>query len=447
MKTPNKLFLWLFITAAFSCKRELKITQEPAAPDTKPNIILILADDIGYEVPTYTGGQTYQTPNIDFIAHNGIQFCEARSTPLCNPSRVEFLTGNYNFRNYVDWGKLNANGYTIGNLMKSAGYATCISGKWQLGGGDISIRNSGFDNYIVWDPFDPGSGLGRGYHYKNPTLYSNAEMHTYTNNEYGEDILREYLFDFIDSTSIAARNFFCLWTPNLIHEPFQPTPDDPDYLIPLPGPRTSNYKNIPSMVKYLDKEIGMLLTHLDSLGISENTYVIFTTDNGTPQGIISNWRDQRISGGKNTTNYSWGTHVPFIVYKKNNSIVKVDSSIIDFSDIMATLSDIVNKPLPAGQVFDGISFWPQIKGLTNYSARTWSFTEFHPQPVTSPSYWARWIEDKQYKLYDSSDDPNKKNQMFFTLSDTTEMHPIVTFSPYLSTKKANFLEILSSMKN
>jgi arylsulfatase A len=89
---------------------------------TEPNIILILADDIGYEVPSYSGGQSYTTPKIDFLTNNGVQFCEARATPLCAPSRVEFFTGKYNFRNYVDWGTLPASNYTIGNLMQSAGY-------------------------------------------------------------------------------------------------------------------------------------------------------------------------------------------------------------------------------------------------------------------------------------------------------------------------------------
>lgn len=419
---------------------------EASATSTdKPNIILILADDIGYEVPAYTGGQSYETPNIDFIANNGVQFCEARSTPLCSPSRVELFTGKYNFRNYVDWGKLPISNYTIGNLMKSAGYNTCVSGKWQLDGGHIAISSFGFDSYMVWNAFDNDDPNElSGSHYKNPILYSDAQELSFTNNEYGEDIHREYLFDFIDSCVGKNENFFGLWVTNLAHTPFQPTPDDPDYLTASP---TSNIKYFPSMVKYLDKEIGLLLKHLDSLEISNNTYIIFTTDNGTQQSITSSWKNQQVKGGKGKTLYSWATHVPFIVYKKNSGIAKVDSSIIDFSDIIVTLSAMTNTPLPAAEIFDGVSFWPQIQGESNNSARIWSFTEFRPQPVTSPTKWHRWVEDKKYKRYDSSTVAKKKEQLFRVFTDTLEAHPVKNFTPVVERKNNEFKAILSSMKN
>lgn len=444
----NTLFIRILVTFLYctciACKKEKSISG--IKPDQgKPNIILILADDIGYEVPSYTGGQSYETVNIDFMANNGIQFCEARATPLCSPSRVEFFTGKYNFRNYVDWGKLRVSNYTIGNLMNDAGYNTCISGKWQLDGGDASIKSFGFDHYLVWNSFDDGESTETiGSHYKNPVLYANGQTVSFNNNEYGEDLHRNYLFDFIDSSVLRQTPFFGVWTPNLGHSPFKPTPDDPEYVNVSSG---SNPKFFPSMIKYLDKEIGMLLAHLDSMNVSENTYIIFTADNGTDGKIVSTWKGQKITGGKNETLYSWGTHVPFIVYKKNGTVVKVDSSIIDFSDILVTLSDMTGKSLPSADIFDGVSFWPQIQGQENPSARTWSFTEFRPQPFTEASNLSRWVEDKMYKLYDSSFSPERKNQLYKTGSDTLELYPVTTFSPYELQKKATFLEVLREKKN
>lgn len=444
----NKFFLIIFIAflycIGFSCKKEKPVSGNGYPDQTKPNIILILADDIGYEVPSYTGGQSYETPNIDFIANNGIRFCEVRATPLCSPSRVEFFTGKYNFRNYVDWGRLPVSNYTIGNLMKEAGYSTCVSGKWQLDGGDVSIKSFGFDQYLVWNPFDGDSTEIVGSHYKNPVLYADGQILNFSNNEYGEDLHRNYLFDFIGSSVNNRTPFFGLWTPNLGHSPFKATPDDPEYVNVSSG---SNPKFFPSMVKYLDKEIGMLLAHLDSLKVSENTYIIFTADNGTDARIVSGWKGEEVIGGKRETLYSWGTHVPFIVYKKKGTVVKVDSSIIDFSDILVTLSDMVKQSLPPGEIFDGISFWPQIQGMENPSARTWSFTEFRPQPLTEPANWNRWVEDREYKLYDSSFIAGKRNQLYRINIDTSELYPATNFSPYELQKKAEFMEVLKLKAN
>src|SRR4029077_21044933 len=88
---------------------------------SKPNIIVILADDIGYEIPTYTGGQSYSTPNLDFMAANGTRFTQAHSAPLCSPSRFMLLTGKYNFRNYTTWGKMDISQRTFANIAKSNG--------------------------------------------------------------------------------------------------------------------------------------------------------------------------------------------------------------------------------------------------------------------------------------------------------------------------------------
>jgi|KBSMisStandDraft_5_1062788.scaffolds.fasta_scaffold403674_2 arylsulfatase A len=293
-----------------------------------------------------------------------------------------------------------------------------------------------------YDTNDPNEYIES--HYKNPILYENGVTTNYTNNEYGEDLLRNYFFNFIDTSVAKHKKFFGLWTTNLGHTPFQATPDDSDYLT---APLTSNVKYFPSMIKYLDKEIGLLLKHLDSLGVSERTYIFFTADNGTNQSIASLWRNQQVQGGKGKTVYSWGTHVPFIVYKKNSGIIKVDSSIIDFSDIIPTLSEMVNHPLPLGQTFDGVSFWQQIQGLVNDSARKWSFTEFHPQPITLPHRWSRWVEDKNFKRYDTASLPKNKNHMFNVHNDSLESHYVKKFTPCLTKKNSDFGQILSTMKN
>src|SRR5687768_15714090 len=115
-RTPVTIYIVSLIAIIFfACNK-----QDPGitpTPDKKPNIILILADDIGYEVPTYTGGQSYSTPAIDALAKNGIQFSQCHVCPTCTPTRVELLTGKYNFRNYTGWGNMDPTQKTIANML------------------------------------------------------------------------------------------------------------------------------------------------------------------------------------------------------------------------------------------------------------------------------------------------------------------------------------------
>ena len=111
---------------------------------SKPNVILIMADDIGFECLSINGSISYKTPVLDSLALNGINFTNAISQPLCTPSRVKIMTGKYNFRNYDYFTYLNPKEKTFGNLFKENGYKTAVVGKWQLNG--IEHRLEGYDD-------------------------------------------------------------------------------------------------------------------------------------------------------------------------------------------------------------------------------------------------------------------------------------------------------------
>src|SRR6476659_8164388 len=119
------------------------IAMHTEAQNQKPNIILILADDLGYKSLTCDGSNLYSTPNIDKLAQKGMRFTQCQATPLCSPSRFMLLTGKYNFRNYRSYGILGRDQKTIGNMMRDAGYTTAAFGKWQLDGGDLSAHTFG----------------------------------------------------------------------------------------------------------------------------------------------------------------------------------------------------------------------------------------------------------------------------------------------------------------
>ena len=138
---------------------------EHAEPVAKPNIVLILIDDFGYENVTANSGESYKTPVMDRLAETGMRFEQCHVQPLCTPTRVELMTGLSNRRNYANFGLLDPSQKTFGNLLKDAGYATCIAGKWQLGNGWDGPKNFGFDEYILWHLF------GKTGRYKDPTLH------------------------------------------------------------------------------------------------------------------------------------------------------------------------------------------------------------------------------------------------------------------------------------
>ena len=107
-----------------------QVAADVSEPGSKPNIVLIMADDVSWEAFSCYGAEDYRTPHIDALAARGIRFAHCYSTPICTPSRVEIMTGQYSFRNYTHFGYLNPNEKTIGHLMQSAGYQTAIAGKW-----------------------------------------------------------------------------------------------------------------------------------------------------------------------------------------------------------------------------------------------------------------------------------------------------------------------------
>ena len=117
----------LLVCIAVACSGKLL-----KAADPRPNIVLIMADDMGFECVSANGGESYQTPRLDRLAATGMRFENCYSQPICTPSRVQIMTGRYNSRNYVRFGFLKKDAYTFGNLLRDAGYATCITGKWQL---------------------------------------------------------------------------------------------------------------------------------------------------------------------------------------------------------------------------------------------------------------------------------------------------------------------------
>lgn len=321
-----------------------------AAP---PNIILMMADDFGYECVSANGGESYQTPNLDLLAAAGIRFEHCHAQPLCTPTRVQLMTGRYNIRNYINFGTLVRSEVTFGSLFKEAGYATAICGKWQLGREVDSPQHFGFDESLLWQ------------HTRRPPRYANAGLELngvekqYPEGSYGPKVINDFALDFI--TRNKAKPFFLYYPFMLTHNPFQPTPDSPDW-----NPKTNSEKaqqddkHFADMVAYMDKMIGVLDAKLGELGIRDNTLLLFLGDNGTNKGITSRFKGSDYKGGKGSTVQN-GHHVPLIaswpaVMKQG----QVNKDLISCADFLPTICEAAGIAVP--KTVDGISFLPQLRG-------------------------------------------------------------------------------------
>jgi arylsulfatase A len=340
---------------------------------TKPNVVFILADDLGVECLSAYGGTSHKTPNIDRLAKEGMRFTKSFSHPFCSPSRGSLLTGRYPFQNglkVVLHSKKQENIYlkpsqpSFPRQLKQHGYATQIVGKWHvsLEHKHNTIREFGFDHYQTWCIFDEkGEKTTRFW---NPYLMRDDRIiAAEIKNRYGPDVDLEVYLDFIKTNAKAKKPFLAYYSTYLPHYPWEPTPDSKEKTYRAPSSdHKGDPKYFPDMLAYLDKQIGSMLQTLDDLGIADNTIIIFLADNGTDTGLINQWGEGKsIAGGKGTMT-DRGTHVPLLVrWPGKIKAGSVCEDLVDFTDFLPTLCELTGAKLPEPSIH-GRSFAPQLLG-------------------------------------------------------------------------------------
>lgn len=383
----------------------------------RPNIVLIMADDLGYENLACNGSKLNSTPNLDKLAAGGIRFENAHSQPICTPSRVQIMTGIYNTRNYIRFGLLDPKETTFANIIRDSGYDTCMAGKWQLGGDYDSPGKFGFDRYCLWQL------NRRPSRYPNPGFEIDGKQVDYKNGEFGPDIVTDYICDYIDAKKGSGKPFLVYYAMMLPHYPFVPTPDSPDW-----DPNMwKDEKNEPGgyhdqkywkgMVSYTDKMVGKVVDKLEQAGLRDNTLVIFTADNGTLPTIRQEFNGRVVRGGKGST-IDDGTHVPFIAsWPGKIKPGQVTKELVDFSDILPTLCDTATAPIPEKLNIDGSSILPLLKG-EEHQARPRIYCWYERNGVRKKS--SEHMRTDRYKLYatgeffDTFEDPLEERDLAAT---------------------------------
>lgn len=401
----------------------------------RPNIVLILADDLGYETVGCYGGTSYPTPRLDQLAAEGLRFEHAYAMPLCTNTRIQLMTGKYNNRNWKAFGILDPNEDTFAHMLKRAGYKTCIAGKWQLTSYDppdfpgaelrrskgMTVQNAGYDEYSLWHT---GHTEVKGSRYADPVINENGTLRTDTKGKYGPDLWVDFIGDFM--TRHRDEPFFVYYPMALPHNPMNPTPDSPEWSDPEMRHRDQT-RFAADMIQYTDKVVGKVVDKLDELKLRENTLVLFYSDNGTNSRVTSMMGSQRVRGekGKGT---ELGIRVPMIAsWKGKTPVGKVSDSLIDSVDFLPTVLQIAGASDEVKSPIDGISFADELAGGKG-SPREWVYIHQDPRPGWDKDrFWLiRLARDTEYKLYEDGRlfntrvDPFEKEPLFINADSQSE---------------------------
>jgi len=365
MKIRSKILFAAAVAGIALWIKLLPLSSAASVPaDTRPNIIYILTDDMGYGDVGCFGGKFVPTPNIDRIAANGRKFTRFYSAAaICSPSRAGFITGQYpgrwNFSTYLDNRKHNRNAQqadfldpgapTIAKFFKNAGYATGHFGKWHMGGGrDVTnapgFEAYGFDEHVsTYESPDPDPLITA----TNWIWSDRDSIKRWDRTKYFVDKTLEFL----QKHKGQQPCYINLW-PDDVHTPWVPRKET-EY--------TGNYPMNPEeeaafklVLKEYDVQIGRLLDGLKSLGIDRNTIVIFTSDNGP----LPSFRGSRSGGlrGSKLSLFEGGTRMPFVVSWPGHIIPATvdETSVLSALDLLPSLAKIAGVKLPGHYRGDGL---------------------------------------------------------------------------------------------
>lgn len=429
------------------------LSQKKGANTPAPNIIIIVADDLGWADVGYNGSTMYKTPNIDKLATAGIVFnCAYSASPVCSPSRAALLTGKHpvqtDITDYIPGDRhygphthqklashpftqqLPKEEYTLAEALKSAGYRTFFAGKWHLGENEnYGPLKHGFDINLGGNHTGHPEG---GYF----SPYQNPQLPNGPNGEYLTDRLTNETIAFMGQND--KRPFFVFLPYYTVHLPMQGKPDKVEkYRQWLKGksetPEAFDKKgntyskliqNMPhyaAMVESLDENIGRLMNYLHNAGLLDNTIVIFTSDNGGMS--TSNTKEQipttnlPLRAGKGYL-YEGGIRVPLVISWQGHIKTGLHTGFpVSGMDIYPTILQLAGLPLMPKQHQDGISLMPLLQGKKpNNRPLYWHYPHYSGGLGGAPAGAIRignyklleWYENNEVELYDLDKDTGEK---------------------------------------
>jgi len=398
----------------------------------KPNIILINIDDLGWRDVGFMGSAYYETPNIDHLARQGIIFTQAYAAAAnCAPSRACLMSGQWTPRHGIytvdssERGKsrdrklvpslnntyLSDSILVFPELLKNAGYVTCHAGKWHL---TDDPTQRGFDVNIG------GCHAGNPESYYPP--YRNVPLDAPSDNYYLTNLVMDKALDFVKS--VQDQPFFLYYSPYAVHTPLQPV----KRLLPKYENKVAwngqNNATYATMIENLDLQVGRLIRLLKETGKLQNTFILFTSDNGGVYKITKQWP---LRAGKGSY-YEGGIREPMFACWKGKIPAGTSSDIpLTNLDFFPTILEVAGIEMPVGKILDGESFLPVLRGEGTLTERPlfWHFPIYleggnveTQDPVfrTRPGSAVRlgdwkliqYFENNDIELYNLKTDPGEK---------------------------------------
>jgi arylsulfatase A-like enzyme len=369
------------------------LAAEPKGTIEKPNIVFILADDLGLDGVGCCGSDVYkkQTPNIDTLAKTGTRFERCYASPLCGPSRCLLMTGRYAFRTggitNQSWrrggpGAKSKDEYPIARLLKENGYATCQAGKWRQIG--ETPKDWGFDEYCT-------DNTASGWYWRKSYLQSGKTVNT-DKEVYCPDIVQAFAINFINRN--RDKPFFLYYATHLVHLPMERTPDSKANTTDIKALYADN-------IAYMDKQVGLVVKELERLKLRQKTLIVFSADNGTAARFPTTVDGKPISGRKGEM-LEGGSRVPLVAnWPGVTPQGKVLKDLVDFTDMHATFAEVAGAKMPKALTFDGHSFAPQLRGQAG-KPREWVYVQLGAKwYVRSPG----WKLTQSGALFDMKEAP------------------------------------------
>jgi len=418
----------------------------------RPNVILIITDDQGYGDFGVKGNPVLKTPNLDRLAGESLEMTNYYVSPVCAPTRACLMTGRYNYRTrvidtFLGRAMMDPEETTLAELLQNAGYATALFGKWHLGDNyPMRPQERGFEQALmhrgggIGQPSDPVNGENK---YTDPVLWLNGREMQMTG--YCTDIYFDQAMKWMAEAHHQGRPFFTYLAPNAPHSPYDDVPPEwyevyrrldlshiqfPSIGHPLTHTVDSDrMARIYAMIANIDWNIGRLLSWLKETQLEQDTMVLFMNDNG-PQGrrYVAGYK------GMKTTIYEGGIRSPlFIRWPAELPPGRKIDRVVAHIDILPTILQACGIPVPHTLNVDGRSFWPLLKGESEWPDRCLVFQSHRgDRPVLYHNYAIRIQEWKLLHASDFSADSfagAPSFELYDMKNDPFELHDVAGSRP------------------
>ena len=475
--TANRQATGMRLAGVLSCLVVAFLIGNAARAGARPNVVLIMSDDQGYGDFGATGNKVFDTPHIDALARGSASMTTFYVSPVCSPTRACLMTGRYNYRTrcidtYLGRSMMEPAEVTIAEVLRQAGYATGIFGKWHLGDNyPLRAMDQGFQETLV----HKGGGLAQaseplenGRRYTDAILFHNGRQVETTG--YCTDVYFEGALKFIEQAKADRQNFFVYLPTNAPHSPFHDVPEDlyhrylqkdlSSIMLDDAGGRRGTQNQdvvarIAAMITNIDDNVGHLMDKLHELSLADNTIVIIMVDNGpNSTRYVGPFR-----GSKNNV-HDGGVRSPFWMHwPAELNPGATSDKLAAHIDVMPTILDACEVPVPAGVKLDGRSFLPLLRGervtwperhlalqahrgnkpvrYHHFLIRDQRWKLLHPSGFSRESFEG----EPRFELYDLAADPAESNNLVDQRTDVFQRlkHAYDDwFDDVSSTRKANY---------